>query len=231
MGIFKKIKGSVSSKANAALDRAIDPQREMEIIIMDLDTQYKKALQELLTYKATAKQMNHSIEEQQNQAKLWEKRAMIAVKNGDDQTAKDCLQRKKQSEIEVLKIKRDQAEAAGYAAELNNSRKTLETKLKLLKLRKGSIASQLAASRSGKGDVFAQSEELFDKMDEAERLIDEELFEQQANAELAGEGAAENDLEIALLKASRGPMTESSDDDPLRQLKARMASDKKLLKG
>ena len=30
MGIFSKIKGGISSKANAALDKAIDPEKELE---------------------------------------------------------------------------------------------------------------------------------------------------------------------------------------------------------
>lgn len=230
MGIIKRVKGAVSSKANAALDRAIDPHKEMDIVIMDLDAQYKKALKELLSYKTTAKQMEQAVGEHQTRAKTWETRAMIAIKSGDDDTAKECLKRKKQCDLEVIKIKRDQAEAAGYAAELNNSRKVLDSKLKMLKLRKGTIASQLAASRSGKGDVFAQSEELFDKMDEAERLIDEELFAQQAEAELAGDDSTQADFEIELLKASRAPVLVESSDDPLLQLKARMASEKKQLK-
>ncbi len=230
MGILKKVKGAVSSKANAALDRAIDPEKELDLVIMDLDSQHRRALQELLSYKASAKQMERSVEEQSAQALAWEKRAMIAVKKGDDGLAKDCLQRKKQCEIELVKIKRDQAEAASYAAGMNKSRKVLETKLKMLKLRKGSLATQLAAARSGKGDVFAQSDELFEKMDEAERLIDAELFEQEAELELSGQAASDQALESQLLKAASMPSLVETNDDPLHALKAKMAGEKKQLK-
>tara|TARA_R110002096_G_scaffold292224_1_gene486568 strand:+ start:127520 stop:128218 length:699 start_codon:yes stop_codon:yes gene_type:complete len=231
MGIFKKMRGAVSSKANSALDRAIDPAKEIDIIILDMETQYRHAMKELIRYKADAKLMENSATEEQTRAATWEKRAMIAIKQGDDETAKECLQRKRKSEIEVTKIKRDQAEAAGYAAELNASRKKLDAKLRMLKLKKGTLANQIAAARSGGTDVFSQSDELFDKLEEAERQIDQDIFEQEAAAELDGEAAANMALEAALLKASEhdtGVMP--GEEDPLAQLKAKMSEDPKRLK-
>src|SRR4029079_8536642 len=55
MGIFSKIKGGISSKANAALDKAINPEKELEMAIMELEEGRKKAMAELLSYKTTAK--------------------------------------------------------------------------------------------------------------------------------------------------------------------------------
>lgn len=231
MGIIKKVKGAMSSKANAALDKMIDPAKEFDLVLLDLEAQRTIAIKELLAYKASAKMMEQGLDEQKTRASAWEKRAMIAVKKGHDEAAKECLQRKKECELELVKIKRDQNEAAGYAAQLNNSRKELDTKLKMLKLRKGTIAAQLAASRSGAGDAFAQSNELFDKLEEAERRIDDEIIEQQALAELDGEQEANAALESAMLKAASqaGEQPEGSKDS-LAELKAKMNADKKLLK-
>ncbi len=232
MGIFKKVKGAVSSKANAAIDKMMDPAKEMDLILLDLEAQRKIAIKELLTYKATAKAMDRDLVEQDTRAGAWEKRAMIAIKNGDDELAKECIQRKRRCELERANIKRDQNEAAGYAMQLNNSRKELDAKLKMLKLRKGTIAAQLASTRSGGSDPFSASEALFDKMDEAERRIDDEIFEQQAAEELDSEGEGNAALEAALLKASLDPaVVETSDhQDPLAALKAKMADDPKQLK-
>jgi phage shock protein A len=46
MGIFSKIKQGISSKANAALDKAIDPEKEVEMAILELEDGRKKALAE-----------------------------------------------------------------------------------------------------------------------------------------------------------------------------------------
>ena len=231
MGIFKKMRGAMSSKANAALDRAIDPAKEIDIIILDMETQYKSAMKDLLRYKADAKLMEGTAAEQKTRAEAWEKRAMIAIKQGDDASAKECLQRKRQCELEFRKIKQDQGEAATYAAELNNSRKKLDAKLRMLKLKKGTLASQIAAARSGGTDVFGQSDELFDKLEEAERQIDADIFEQEAAAELDNEGEANMALEAALLKAAGSDLgVLPGEEDPLAELKAKMDSETKQLK-
>src|SRR3569623_1266943 len=88
MGIFSRIKGGISSKANAALDKAIDPAKELDMAILELEEGRKKALQELVTYKATAKTLDADMETHKAKAAEWEKRAMTAVKAGDDEAAK-----------------------------------------------------------------------------------------------------------------------------------------------
>src|SRR5215470_10846678 len=107
MGIFKRMKDGISSKANAALDKAIDPEKELDMAILELEEGRKKALQELVSYKATAKQLDNDIEKYRQKAAEWEKRAMIAVKAGDDEAAKTALREKKTAEAEVVKIMRD----------------------------------------------------------------------------------------------------------------------------
>src|SRR5690606_27039986 len=115
MGIFSKIKSGISSKANAALDKAIDPEKELEMAILELEEGRKKALAELVTYKATAKQLDMDIEKQRTKATEWERRAMLALKAGDEDAAREALRQKKACEHEATKIERDKHEAASYA--------------------------------------------------------------------------------------------------------------------
>src|ERR1043165_1536731 len=104
MGIFSRIKNGISSKANAALDKAIDPEKELDMAILELEEGRKKALQELITYKATAKQLDNDIEKYKTKAAEWEKREMRAVRAGDDEAAKIALKEKKAAETELAKI-------------------------------------------------------------------------------------------------------------------------------
>ena len=55
VGIFDRLKRGASAKANAALDRAIDPAKQLDQAILDLEAGRQKALAELVSYKATAK--------------------------------------------------------------------------------------------------------------------------------------------------------------------------------
>jgi phage shock protein A len=234
MGIFKKIKDGISSKANSALDKAIDPEKELDMKIMELEDGRKKAMQELLSYKTTAKQMDQEIEKQNARIAEWEKRAMTAVMAGNDDAAREALKQKKAAEVERGKIERDKHEAASYAIQLNKSRKEFETKLQMLKLRKGTLATQLASARSAGGDAFGNDSSVWDKFQRAEDRIDQEAIETEVDAAMRGEAleGADFDRKLAasqkLAAASGGAdkLLPATTDDPLEQLKAKMAAQK-----
>src|SRR5262249_45614538 len=189
MGIFSKIKNGISNKANAALDKAISPEKELEMAIHELEDGRKKALQELVSYKATAKQLDNDLEKHRAKAAEWEKRAMLAVRAHDDEAAKTALREKKNCEAEAAKIERDKHEAASYAIQLNRSRKEFETKLQMLKLRKGTLATQIAAGRAKNGDIFGNDQSVWDKFQRAEDRIDQEAIETEVDAAMRGEEA------------------------------------------
>jgi phage shock protein A len=229
MGLFSRMKDGIKSKANAALDKAIDPEKEVEMAILELEEQRKAALDELISYKATAKQMDEQIKLHTEKAALWEKRAMTAVKAGDDEAAKQALREKKNAQIEVVKITRDRDEAAGYAVQLNKSRKAFETKLQILKLKKGTLATQLAAARSPGGDAFGNDSTVWDKFERAESRIEEEAVAVEVDAALRGEQAAEAELEAKILGAGTAAgVTEGAGgtDGALAAIKEKVAAEK-----
>jgi len=219
MGIFKRMKDGLSSRANAAIDKATDPEKEIEMAIMELEEARKKALQELISYKATSKQMEQDIAKYEEKAAGWEKKAMVAVKAGDDEMAKAALKEKKNCLVELEKIKRDHAEAAGHAVALNKSRKEFETKLQILKLKKGTLATQLAAARSASGNAFGHDDEVWEKFERAEARIDEEAIETEVDAAMRGEDAMlATEIDRKALAAGQA----NTPDDALEQLKAKM---------
>jgi phage shock protein A len=231
MGIFSRIKGGISSKANAAIDKAIDPAKELDMAILELEDGRKKALTELVSYRATAKQLDADVEKHRAKAVEWERRAMLAVKVGDDEAAKLALREKKASEAEAVKVERDKHEAASYAIQLNKSRKEFETKLQMLKMRKGTLATQIAAARSAGGDAFGNDSSVWDRFAAAEERIDSEAIATEVDAAMRGE-AMEDKAFDAKLAAAVGPagllgtpgIPEA--DDALAKLKAKMAEQK-----
>jgi phage shock protein A len=227
MGIFGRIKSGISSKANAALDKAIDPARELEIAIAELEDGRKKALAELVAYKTTAKQLDIDMEKHRVKAAEWERRAMLAIKAGDDDAAKIALREKRSTEAEAARIERDKHEAASYAIQLNKSRKEFETKLQMLKMRKGTLATQIAAARSPGGDAFGNDSSVWDRFKSAEDRIDSEAIATEVDAALRGEEAAEASAFDAKLAAVAGPAGLLADpDDALTKLKDKMAEQK-----
>jgi len=225
MGIFSKIKGGISSKANAAIDKAIDPAKELDMAILELEEGRKKALAELLSYKTTAKTLDQDIAKQKARAAEWEKKAMTALRAGDEGLAREALKEKKAAETEAAKIERDKHEAASYAIQLNKSRKEFETKLQVLKLRKGTLATQIAAARSAGGDAFGNDSSVWDKFQRAEERIDAEAIESEVDAAMRGEEADAKlfDAKLAALPGAEAP---DGPEDALSKLKAKMLADK-----
>src|SRR5215813_3669031 len=218
MGIFSRIKGGLSSKANSAIDKAIDPAKELDMAILELEEGRKKALAELVSYKTTAKQLDADMEKHRGKAAEWEKRAMLAIKAGDDEAAKLALREKRAAEAEAGKIERDKHEAASYAIQLNKSRKEFETKLQMLKMRKGTLATQLAAARSGGGDAFGNDPSVWERFKLAEDRIDSEAIQTEVDAALRGEDAlAASEIDAKLAKLAPGGVPAA--DDALAQLK------------
>ena len=212
MGIFKRMKDGISSKANAALDKAIDPEKELDMAILELEEGRKKALQELITYKATE----------------WERRAVLAIKAGDDDAAKVALREKKAAETEAAKIEHDKHEAASYAIQLNKSRKEFETKLAMLKMRKGTLATQIAAARAPGGDAFGNDSSVWDRFAAAEERIDSEAIATEVDAAMRGEDVETQafDAKLAAAAGSAGLLAGVDADDPLAKLKDKMAEQK-----
>ncbi|HEX4422714.1 MAG TPA: PspA/IM30 family protein [Kofleriaceae bacterium] len=229
MGIFSRIKQGVSSRANAAIDKAIDPAKELEIAIAELEDGRKKALTELVSYKTTAKQLDADMEKHKAKAVEWERRAVLAIKAGDDDAAKLALREKKAAEAEAVKIERDKHEAASYAIQLNKSRKEFETKLQLLKMRKGTLATQIAAARSAGGDAFGNDSSVWDRFKDAEDRIDSEAIATEVDAAMRGEEAEASafDAKLAAAAGSAGLLAvPDGPDDALAQLKGKMAEQK-----
>ncbi len=228
MGFFKRMKDGISSKANSALDKAIDPEKEIEMAILELEDQRKKALEELIAYKTTSKQMEQEIEKFKERAAKYEQKAMMAVRAGDDEVARAALKEKKAALVEVAKITKDRDEVASYAIQLNKSRKAFETKLAMLKMRKGTLATQIAAARSAGGDAFGNSGEVWDKFKRAEDRIDSEVIETEVDAAMRGETAAEAELDGKILAAQKelgpGGIDPDSADKALDALKAKVAA-------
>jgi phage shock protein A len=228
MGFFSKLSKAIKSKANNAIDSAISPEKEVDLMIEELEEQRRAAIQELISYKATSKEMQQEIDKYEAKTVEWERRAMAAVKAGDDEMAKTALREKKRCAIEVTKITNDRDEAASYAIELNRSRKKFDTKLKMLKLKKGTLATQLAVSRSSSNNAFGHDDDVWERFERAEDRIENEAIAAEVDAAMEGEELYESEFDAKLLAAG-GDLDDvgtATAEDPLLALKAKMAEQK-----
>ncbi len=96
MGIFHKISTLFKSNINDLIARAEDPEKMLNQIILDMKEQLAKAKREVAAAIADERKLRSQLDEEIKQAREWERRAMLAVKEGRDDLAKQALVRQQE---------------------------------------------------------------------------------------------------------------------------------------
>ena len=191
-----------------------DPEKEVDLLIHDMEENVRKAKEEVIQCMATSKRGAMRVGKLEEEAALWQKRAEQAVKASDDELAREALKRKMASDREVVEAKNKHAEEDAYAENLKSSLKQLESRLEDVKLRKGTLKMKAKAAKEGRsglsgGKAFAEFDRLEDRIEEIEATADisqslegkEALTEAKFAKLERAQGNPEIEDELALLKA------------------------------
>ncbi len=93
MGILSRTINVVRSNLNSLLNRAEDPTKMLEQTLLDMQSAFKKAKDRVAQSAADEKRLEKSLLDEQRKAKNWADKAMLAVEKGDDELAREALQR------------------------------------------------------------------------------------------------------------------------------------------
>ncbi len=96
MGIFSKFSTLIRSNINDLIARAENPEKMLNQIILDMREQLTKAKQEVAVAIADERKLKAQAEEEAKQAQDWERRAMLAVREGRDDLARQALLRQQE---------------------------------------------------------------------------------------------------------------------------------------
>jgi phage shock protein A len=221
MGIFARLAQLIKSNLNDLISRSEDPEKMLNQIVVDMSTQLGEAKKHVAIAIADEKRLLREVEKAKAGAVEWERRAMMAVRAGDDALAKEGLLRKKeadelaeqyQAQWQKQKAAVDQLKLALRA--LNNKIEEAKRKKALLIARKKRAEAQKAIQETMGGLKNASAFEAFDRM---ASKIDQMEAEAEAGAELAEEYSGDVLAhKFGELEAKHGA------DDELLALKRRM---------
>jgi phage shock protein A len=191
MGIFARLATLIKSNLNDLISRSEDPEKMLNQIVVDMNTQLIEAKKQVAASIADEKRLAKQAEQEAANAAEWERRAMMAVRAGDDHLAKEALARKKEHEQLGLQY-RDQWQKQKQAVEqlkvalraLNSKIEEAKRKKNLLIARKKRAEAQKAIHETMSGLRNASAFEAFDRMS---TRIDQIEAEAEAGAELAEE--------------------------------------------
>src|ERR1043165_9629132 len=105
MGIFARLARLIKSNLNDLISRSEDPEKMLNQIVIDMNTQLIEAKKQVAASIADEKRLAKQAVQEAANAAEWERRAMMAVRAGDDNLAKEALARKKEHQSLAEQVK------------------------------------------------------------------------------------------------------------------------------
>jgi phage shock protein A len=223
MGIFGRLGTVFKSNINDLISKMEDPEKMLNQMIIDMKEQLVDAKKQVAVVIADEKRLKMQFEEQNAKAQEWEKKAMMAVRAGDDNLAREALARKTEHENRSAEFKKLWEEQKGQADTIRDALRLMTRKIEeaerkknllIAKKRRAEAQKTIHATMSGLTDNSA-----FDTFDRMSQKIEQQEAEAQAMAEMSTASAeASLDEKFKKLEAEQGPAV----DDALAALKAKM---------
>jgi phage shock protein A len=175
MGIFERFSTMLRSNINDLIARAENPEKMLNQVIEDMRGQLAKARQEVAVAIADAAKLKKQADDEQKQAQDWEQRAMLAVRQGRDDLARQALIRHQEHAQRAQELfstwqrhQEDTERLRDALRQLNEKIQEAQRKKNLLiaKQRRAQAQRRIHETMSGLSDSSAF--EAFDRM--AERI-------------------------------------------------------------
>jgi phage shock protein A len=223
MGIFSRLGTLIKSNINDLITKAEDPEKMLSQVLLEMQQQLVEAKKAVAVAIADEKKLQKQYTAETDKAKEWERKAMVAVRAGDDNLARQALSRKQEHESIAGQFQQQWLAQKQAVEKLKDALRLLNNKIEEAKRKKNILIArkkraeaqqQIANTMQGLGDTSAF--DTFDRMAERIQLMEAEA---EAGAELAGELSGDT-LESKFLQLEQGGA--ATEDDALSELKAKM---------
>ena len=221
MSIWKRLKTLMKSNINAMISGAEDPEKILNQLIVDMREQFLEARKQVATTIADEKRLKRQYEQELKKAQEWEKKAMMAVKAGREDLARQALGRKTEHDNIAVGFQEQWMAQKQAADQLREALQMLNKKIQEAQRKKNLIIARQKRAEAQKKiyDTMSglKNNSAFDTFARMEEKVDRAEAEAQAAAELSQEGGDSLDHEFDQLASSDGVQ-----DDALAALKAKM---------
>ena len=220
MGLFDRISRVVRANVNDMVSKAEDPEKMLEQALVDMNEDLVQLRQAVSKAIAAERRSRSQYDEQQKEAEKWQERAQLALNKGDEDLARQALQRKKSAADAAAALKPQVDQQKSQVETLKKSLTALEGKISEAKTKKEMLGARMKAAKANEqlqeqvGSMNSSSaSSAFDRMEE--KVMEMEA-QGQAAAELVGEQGGIED-QFAQLESG------SDVDDELAAMKAQLS--------
>ena len=142
MGIFNKLSTVIRSNLNDLIARAENPEKMLNQIILDMRDQLAKAKQEVAVAIADERKLKAEAEKEAEQAREWERRAVLAVQGDRDDLARQALQRQQEYATRAQQFFETWQKQANETEKLKESLRQLNAKIEEARRKKNLLIAK-----------------------------------------------------------------------------------------
>lgn len=220
MGLFSRLGTLFRSNINELINKAEDPEKMLNQVLVDMKGQLVEAKKQVAVAIADEKRIKKQLDQERAKSADWEKKAMLAIKAGDDGLARAALARKSDHD-EVAATLEQQWEAQKESVEkLKEALRGLDHKIEEAKRKRNILVSRKKRAEAQRmiNETLASinSKGSYDTFERMEDRITQLEAESEATAELGALPEASLESQFKALEAG-------SVDDELTALKHKMA--------
>lgn len=219
MGLFDRLGRVINSNLNDLISKAEDPEKILEQAVIEMQENAIKMRQALATAIATQKKTELQYEKNKEQVDFWQNRAQLAIKNGNENLAREALVSKKPF-VEATKTLENQLQQQlEVVNNLKRDARTLESKIVEAKSKKDMLKARANAAKAQK-----ESRDLITGIDSSSALsaferMEDKVMQLEAESQVAAqlEGGVSVDEQFRQLEASQDV------EDELANMKAQLS--------
>lgn len=219
MGIFSRFNRVLKSNLNNIMDKAEDPAKLINQTIVEMEAELKNARKELVQTLGTAKRLEKKRAELEDEVAKWEDKAVLALKSGDDELAREALKMKMRVTKQAEDAGRQAAESEKSARQMQETLEEIERKVEDLKARKSTLAARVRKAREAPGEELGGGSGAFGDLQRLSGRIDQLEAEVEVHDVLDDPEARNVEARFRDLERKAG---KSKVDDELEALKRRL---------
>jgi len=239
MSIFDRIARLFRSNVNDLISQAEQPEKMLNQIIIDMRSQLVKAKQQVAAAIADEKRLQDQTAQELRESEEWEHRAMLAVKEGRDDLAKQALMRRQEHvsrgsqmqltweahKQETERLKESLRGLNDNIEEASRKKNLLLAKQRRAEAQKRISETMSSISEKSAFEAFARMEEKIDQNERQIRAhveIDQEFSGDRLATDFkkleATAGNATADAQLLALKQNMGLIAAAKPDAKKRML-------------
>ncbi|MBZ0115955.1 MAG: PspA/IM30 family protein, partial [Sandaracinaceae bacterium] len=191
MGFFGRLATLIKSNLNDLISKSEDPEKMLNQVIVDMNQQLVEAKKQVAVAIADEKRLQKQYTNEKSILDEWHKKAMLAVRAGDDDLAKEALMRKKEHEALATAFEEQWRKQQLAVNQLKTALRALNNKIEEAKRKKNVLVARKRRAEAMKSiqETMAglSDNSAFETFDRMAEKIDQIEAEAEAGAELSEE--------------------------------------------